>query len=149
MKSMVVTAFVGSLFAVVALCDRTEASDLSTCANMKNDAERLKCYDVLAKETQREEADEHSTEQSNEAAERERIISRCREEMGEYGSAMVKYCAEEDIAAYRALRGYAAEFHQFVERCEREMGPYGWSMVKYCADEDINAERALNDLIAD
>ena len=130
------------------LCGGVEASDLANCANVKDDADRLACYDLLAKEPQGEEARERPAAESNEAAEREKIISRCREEMGEYGSAMVKYCAEEDIAAYRALQRFSAELRPFVERCTREMGRYGWSMVKYCADEDIDAERALNDLMA-
>ena len=72
---------------------------------------------------------------SDGAAERQKIIARCREEMGEHGSAMVKYCADKDIAAYRALQSYSAELHPFVERCIGEMGSYGWSMVKYCADK--------------
>ena len=69
--------------------------------------------------------------------------------MGEHGSAMVKYCAEKDIAAYRALQRYAEELRPFIERCTREMGPYGWSMIKYCADKDIDAERALNDMMTE
>ena len=126
-----------------------KASDLATCANVRDDVQRLACYDLIAKEAQEETAGELPTTESDEAAERTRIISRCREEMGEHGSAMIKYCAEKDIAAYRALQRYAEELRPFVERCTREMGPYGWSMIKYCADKDIDAERALNDLMTE
>ena len=148
MRSIVVMAFVGAFALVAFLIGGTEASDLASCAAVEDDAERLACYDLLAKETREESAGELPTAESDEAAERTRIISRCREEMGEHGSAMVKYCAEKDIAAYRALQRYAEELRPFIERCTREMGPYGWSMIKYCADKDIDAERALSDLIA-
>ena len=148
MKSALSMAFIVTLALVGVLIVGAEASDLANCAKMKNDAERLACYDLLAEDSQEKKTSERDAE-SNEAAEREKIISRCRKEMAEYGSAMIKYCAEEDIAAYRALQSYPAELRPLVERCNREMGGYGWSMVKYCADEDIDAERALNDMLAD
>ncbi|MCY4478943.1 MAG: hypothetical protein OXB97_03520 [Rhodospirillales bacterium] len=116
---------------------------------MNDDAQRLACYDLLAKESLSQEVPESSADTSEEAAERKRIISRCREEMGEYGSAMVKACADQDIEAYQALASYSGELRTFIDRCEREMGRYGWSMVKACADQDIDAERALNDMMAD
>ena len=140
-------AFIAAFALVAVLIGGAEASDLASCTEVTDDTERLACYDLLAKESQ-EEVRENSADASDEAAERAKILSRCREEMGEYGSAMVKFCVEEDIAAYRALQRYAVELRPFIERCTREMGSYGWSMVKFCADEDINAERALNDLMA-
>ena len=149
MRSAVMLAFVGAFAVVAVSIGGVEASDLASCANVENDAERLACYDLLAKESLSPEAGEPSAKPSDEAAERQKIISRCREEMGEHGSAMVKYCADKDIAAYRALQSYSAELHPFVERCIGEMGSYGWSMVKYCADKDIDAERALSDMLVD
>ena len=147
MRSTIAVSWLGALALAAGTCGGAEASDLASCAKVIDDGERLACYDLLAKESLSQETLEHSADASDEAAERKRIISRCREEMGEYGSAMVKYCAEEDIAAYRALQRYSPELRPFIERCTREMGPYGWNMVKYCADQDIDAERALNDLM--
>ena len=142
-------AFIGAFSLVAGLCGSAQASDLASCAQMKDDAERLACYDLLAEELLSPEAREATPDASDEAAEREKIISRCRGEMGEHGSAMVKYCAEKDIAAYRALQRYPAEHRSFVERCTGDMGEYGWNMVKYCADKDIDAEQALTDMLAE
>ena len=149
MRLMIFMAFVGAFSLVAGLGSSAQASDLASCAQVKDDAERLACYDLFAKELLPQEAREPTPDASDEAAEREKIISRCREKMSEYGSAMVKYCAEEDIAAYRVLKSYPTELHPFIERCIGEMGRYGWSMVKYCADEDIDAERALSDMLAE
>ena len=77
--------------------------------------------------------------------ERKVVIARCRTQMGEYGSAMVKACVDQDMAAYEALQAYPDDHAPFIERCVRHMGEYGWSMVKACADQDIEAERALAD----
>ena len=149
MRSMILMAFIGAFSLVAGLGVSAQASDLAYCAQMKDDAERLACYDLLAKELLSQEAREPTPDASDEAAERETIISRCRDEMGEHGSAMVKYCAEKDIAAYRALQLYPAEHRSFVEHCTEDMGEYGWNMVKYCADKDIDAEQALTDMLAD
>lgn len=149
MRPAVLIAFIAAFALVAIQIDRAESSDLASCANVEDDAKRLACYDLLAKESLFQEDREPTAEPRDESAEREKIIERCRKEMGEYGSAMVKYCAEEDIAAYRALQRYPVEHSPFVERCIGEMGPYGWSMVKYCADEDIEAERALSDMMAE
>lgn len=40
------------------------------------------------------------------AGEREDIIARCHQQMSEYGWAMVKAYADQDIEAETALRGY-------------------------------------------
>ena len=126
MRSMIFMAFIGSFSLVAGLCGSVQASDLASCAQVKDDAERLACYDLLAKESLSQEAGEANADANAEAAEREKINSRCRREMGEYGSAMVKFCAEEDIVAYRALQRYPVEHRSFVQRCTREMGDYGW-----------------------
>ena len=149
MRLMVSVALIVTFALVATLTGGAEASDLASCANVKDDAELLACYDLLAQEASSPEDRERTSDASDEAVERGKIIARCREEMDEFGSAMVKFCAEEDIAAYRALQRYPVEHRRFVERCTREMGQYGWNMVKCCADEDIDAERALSDMMAD
>ena len=138
----------GAMVLFAGLCGGAKASDFASCAKVNGDAQRLACYDLLAKESLFLDVPESSADTGDEAAERKRIVSRCREEMGEYGSAMVKACADQDIEAYRALASYSAELRPFIDRCKKEMGRYGWSMVRACADQDIDAERALNDLIA-
>ena len=77
------------------------------------------------------------------AGEREEIISRCRTQMGEYGSAMVKACADQDTEALNALASYPEKAKPFIARCNRQMSEYGWAMVKACTDQDIEAEKAL------
>lgn len=77
--------------------------------------------------------------------ERSRIVARCRDAMGEYGSAMVKACADRDIEAQKALRSYPAAYSAIVRRCTESMGNYGHHMIKACADRDIEAETALQD----
>ena len=149
MKLIVTAATVGAITLATSLPAVVEASDLARCASVEDDAQRLACYDRLAEETLSREDRQRSAGSRDETAERERIVSRCREEMGQHGSAMVKFCVDEDLTAYRSLQRYPAELHPFVQRCQKEMGLYGWSMVKFCADEDIGAERALNDMLAD
>ena len=76
---------------------------------------------------------------------RESIIARCRSQMEAIGGAsMVKFCVDEDEAAYTALTTYDAEWRTAIERCRNQMLSIGgWSMVKFCADEDIAAEKEL------
>ena len=149
MKTTIAASCFGAFALVAGMFVGAEASDLANCANIKDDAQRLSCYDLLAEESLSQEAPERSAGAGDEAAERKRIISRCREEMGEYGSAMVKACADQDIEAHQALGSYPVELRTFIDRCEKEMGRYGWSMVKACANQDIDAERALNDMMTE
>lgn len=77
------------------------------------------------------------------AGEREDIISHCRSQMGEYGSAMVKACVDQDIEALNTLVSYPDKAKPFISRCRRDMAEYGWAMVKACTDQDIEAEKSL------
>lgn len=113
------------------------ATDLESCAAIQDGAERLACYDGLASGP--------GVSERNAQTERDTIIARCREQMGQYGSAMVKACVDQDMAAYSVLQTYASEHGWIIERCVNMMQTYGWSMVKACADQDIEAERALSD----
>ena len=57
---------------------------------------------------------------------------------------MVKYCIDQDMAAYEALARYPRKHHSTINRCRRTMlSTGGWSVVQYCADEDIAAAKAL------
>ena len=76
---------------------------------------------------------------------KEEIISRCRTDMGEYGSAMVKACADMDIEAAVALNKVPEKYNFIVSRCLKDMREYGYAMVKACVDMDIEAEEALAD----
>jgi hypothetical protein len=77
------------------------------------------------------------------AGAREDIIARCRKQMSEYGSAMVKACVDQDIEAANSLASYPAKAKPFISRCYAQMREYGWSMVKACVDQDIDAEKSL------
>ena len=108
------------------------------CSPIESDAQRLACYDLIAVESAG-----HPISSNDWDTEKDMIISRCRKEMEEHGSRMVKYCVDKDIAAYEQLETYPSSHTTFITRCIKEMGEHGWRMVKYCADKDIAAERAL------
>ena len=75
---------------------------------------------------------------------RKATVERCRDQMGEYGAALVKVCVDEDMKAYRALLKYEDRHKPIIDRCKRQMlAMGGWNIVKVCADQDIEAERAL------
>lgn len=78
---------------------------------------------------------------------RQAIVARCQATMGDYGEDMVLYCAEQDIAAWRALQQYPATAKSAIDRCLRQMQNYGWDMVKYCADQDLQASQGLSDIL--
>ena len=130
-------ACAGCLFGI----STATALDWMQCSTIEHDTERLSCYDSIAAES----AGGHIS--SNDwNMEKEIIISRCRTQMGGYGSAMVKACVDRDIAAYEEVTDYPDSLTAFIARCKRQMGEYGWAMVKACADRDIAAERALGKL---
>ena len=82
MRSTTTVSCLGALALVVGLFGGANASDLASCAKVNDDAQRLACYDLLAKKSLSQEVPESSADTSEEAAERKRIISRCREEDG-------------------------------------------------------------------
>ena len=117
--------------------EAASALDWERCAAIKQDMERLACYDTIVAGMKPRVSSDVSHDERN------AVISRCRAQMGEYGSAMVKACVDQDMAAYEALQTYPDDRASFIDRCAKQMGKYGWSMVKACADQDIEAERAL------
>ena len=77
---------------------------------------------------------------------RQSTIDRCRAQMGDLGSSMVKFCVHEDLAAYESLQGYDDRYSEIIARCKGQMlALTGWATVKFCADEEIEAERALEE----
>ena len=74
---------------------------------------------------------------------KDEIITRCRADMGEYGSAMVKACVDMDLEAAVALGKIPKKYKSILSRCLRDMREYGYAMVKACVDMDIEAEEAL------
>ena len=75
---------------------------------------------------------------------RESILDRCRTQMSAFGAATVKFCVDEDVAAYQALSSYPDGVESILDRCRNQvLSVGGWTTVKFCADQDIAAERAL------
>ena len=121
----------------VVLASAVLADDrLSHCLDISDDTDRLACFDEAARNA-------GDKPQTNEAEARDEVIERCRRDMGEFGSAMVKACVDQDLTALRSLQKYPLEHEPILERCLRDMGEFGPAMVKACADQDIAAEEAL------
>lgn len=76
---------------------------------------------------------------------KQEVIARCRSQMGEYGSALVKACVDQDLKALVALNKYPKRYDSIVGRCMNSMQEYGYALVKACADQDIKAEKELAD----
>jgi len=74
------------------------------------------------------------------------IIDRCKKQMGEYGSTMVKACVDQDIDAVISLNKLVEtkKYNSIISRCMSQMQEYGYVMVKACVDQDIQAEKALS-----
>lgn len=101
--------------------------------------ERLACLDTIANPKKGGPPIEVTSD------ERSRIITGCLSQMGEFGSAMTRACAERDLSAYQALLAYPEACAPFVVRCARKVGQHGWGMVKICVDKDIGSERTAAD----
>lgn len=127
----------------VVLASVVRADDrLSQCVGISDDSERLACFDEAARNVD-------DQPRSSDSDARDQVIERCRRDMGEYGSAMVKACVDQDLAAFRSLQEYPSEHRAILARCFRDMGEYGPAMVKACADQDIAAEEALRRMSGD
>lgn len=124
---------------LIAVAEPISETEWSRCAAVKDDRERLVCFDgiTLKQRSTQPDGEDKSSEVLDD------IVHRCRAQMGSYGSTMVKACVDQDLDAYRAMEQYPVEHAPMVDRCKQQMGSFGWSMVKACADQDIEAERAL------
>lgn len=72
------------------------------------------------------------------------IIDRCKSQMGQYGSAMVKACVDQDLDAVEKISLIPDEYKSTVARCMKQMRQYGFSMVNACAEQDIEADKSLS-----
>ena len=115
------------------------AADRGRPATVEQNTERLACLDAMANP----KGQGAPIEASND--ERSLIIARCLSQTGEFGSAMARACAKQDLAAYEALLAYPEACASVVVRCAKRLGQHGWGMVKICVDKDIEAERAVAD----
>jgi len=71
-------------------------------------------------------------------------VDRCMLEVGEFGSAMVQTCIEQDVAAAKAVASYPRSARETVARCTDLHKPRGWSVVKMCVDREMEADAALD-----
>ena len=116
------------------------AADLSGCAAISDDTERLACYDALANAASPAAT---SQKEREEASIRNEIIDRCQTQMGSYGASMVKACVDQDLEAYEELQKLIPSQNSIIDRCARQMDSFGWSMVLACTEQDIEAAQAL------
>ena len=77
------------------------------------------------------------------AAVHDSILAHCERQLEAIGSpAMVKFCAEENRAAWQALQRYDSAQGPVIERCRQQMLAIGgWSLTRFCVDEEIAAEK--------
>lgn len=102
-------------------------------------ADRLACREAVADPVEGAEAAKATTD------ERSMIINRCLAQTGEFGAAMVRTCAERDLASYEALLAYPEACAPFVVRCAKRVGQHGWGMVKICVDGEIAGDQGQED----
>ena len=136
MKHFVLTVVMLAVHALVPAF----AADLSECAAISDDADRLACYDALAKAASPAATSQKEREK---ASIRNEIIDRCQTQMGSYGASMVKACVNQDLEAYEELQKLIPSQSSIIDRCARQMGSFGWSMVLACTEQDIEAAQAL------
>ena len=77
---------------------------------------------------------------------KEEIMNRCKNQMGEYGSTIVKACVDQDIGAVISLSKLieTKKYDSIIFRCMNQMKDYGYIIVKACVDQDIQAEKDLS-----
>ena len=111
------------------------AADTESAAPGNQDMERRACLEAIDNPVG-EQAPAKATND-----ERSKIINRCLAQAGEFGTAVVRACAEQDLASYEALLAYPEACAPFVVRCAKRVGQHSWGMVKICVDRDIGAEQ--------
>ena len=76
------------------------------------------------------------------------ILERCRNQMKDYGTSLVKACVDQDLDAAEKLTNYPRDksTSEIVSRCEQTMSNHGWNLVKACVDQDMEANKELGKL---
>ena len=103
------------------------------------DAARRACLAAIA-DPAGDRAPARATEE-----ERSLIINRCLAQTGEFGAAMVRTCAEKDLASYEALLAYPEACAPFVVGCAKRLGQHSWGMVRICVDRELAGDQAPTD----
>ncbi len=73
------------------------------------------------------------------------VIERCKNQMNQYGAAMVKACVDQDLEAFEQLLANYRPHEKIVKFCVKTTKEYGWSMVKACSDQNIEARQSIVD----
>ena len=115
------------------------AADGEAPGTGNQETERIACLEAIANPV----GDQAAAKATDE--ERSLIINRCLAQTGEFGAAMVRACAEKDLASYEALLAYPEECAPFVVRCAKRVGQHSWGMVRICVGKDLASEGASAD----
>ena len=115
------------------------AADAEKAVPGIQDAERRACLEAIANPV----GDQAPAKATND--ERSMIINRCLAQSGEFGTALVRACAEQDLASYEALLAYPEACAPFVVRCAKRVGQHSWGMVRICVDKDIGGAQGSED----
>ena len=138
LRSLAGLAVIAAAISVISI-KTSAAADAGTPAADSQGAERLACLEATGNPVGDQEP-QTATEE-----ERSMIINRCLAQTGEFGAAMVRACAEKDLASFEALLAYPEACAPLVVRCAKRVGQHSWGMVKICVDKDIGREPGEED----
>lgn len=131
-------ALAAAVISLLSVCAPVAAGAESPAADGL-DADRLACLEAIADPVEVPEPARASSD------ERSLIINRCLAQTGEFGAAMVRACAERDLASYEALLAYPEACAPFVVGCAKRVGQHGWGMVRICVDREIAGDQGQED----
>ena len=72
-------------------------------------------------------------------------MDRCRAHAGKYGSAAVRACFDQDVAAAQALEEYPKTAERTILRCGTQFKYLGWARIKACTDQNMEAKSMLSE----
>ena len=130
-------AILAAAISLLSVCASVAAGAESPADGL--DTDRLACREAIANPVEGPEPVKATSD------ERSLIINRCLAQTGEFGAAMVRACAEKDLASYEALLAYPEACAPFVVGCAKRVGQHSWDMVKICVDREIAADQGQED----